>query len=135
MWPRIVVVAAVLAVGGCAAQRGEYFAQRDAPDLSFKGPARSVALSSAQIRLVQKGIAQALTGQPSPSFGKSYRAAMNADRQIVVCGYVNGKRFAGMFAKVARGQTQFLPIGIGIDEQEEDSVKQYCRDGGIYLPQ
>lgn len=135
MWPRIAVVFAVLALGGCAAQRESYVAQRDAPDLAFKGPARSVALSSAQIKLVRKSIAQALTDQPSPSFGKSYRAAMNADRQTVVCGYVNGKRFAGMFAKPNRGPAQFLPIGIGIDEQEEDSVKQYCRTDGIYLPQ
>jgi hypothetical protein len=134
MWPRFTVVA-VLFLTGCAAQRAEYFAQRDAPDLSFKGPVRSVALSSAQIKLVQKGIAGSLTDSPSPSFGKSYRAGMNADREIVVCGYVNGKRFAGMFAKPARGAPQVLPIGVAIDQQEEDAVKLYCRDDGIYLPQ
>jgi hypothetical protein len=135
MWPRITVVAAMLALSGCAAQREEYFAQRDAPDLSFKGPVRPVSLSSAQIKLVEKGIAAGLKDSGSPSFGRSYRAAMNADRQIVVCGYVNGKRFAGVFAKPARGAAQFLPIGVGIDDQEEEAVKLYCRDDGIYLPQ
>lgn len=135
MWPRIAIVAAVLALAGCAAQREEYFAQRDAPDLSFKGPLRPVALPSAQIKLVQQAIASNLKDAGSPSFGRSYRAAMNADREIVVCGYVNGKKFAGVFAKAQGGKTQFLPIGIGIDEQEEHSVKQYCRDDGIYLPQ
>jgi hypothetical protein len=116
MWPRITVVA-VLVLTGCAAQRAEYFAQRDAP------------------KFIQKGVAASLTDSPSPSFGKSYRAGMNPDREIVVCGYVNGKRFAGMFAKPARGAPQFLPIGVAIDQQEEDAVKLYCRDDGIYLPQ
>jgi hypothetical protein len=134
MWPRITVVA-VLFLTGCAAQRAEYVAQRDAPDLSFEGPVRPVALSSAQIKLVQQGVARSLTDSPSPSFGKSYRAGMNADREVVVCGYVNGKRFAGVFAKPARGAPQFLPIGVAIDQQEEDAVKLYCRDDGIYLPQ
>jgi hypothetical protein len=134
MWPRLTVVA-VLFLTGCAAQRAEYVAQRDAPDLYFKGPVRPVALSSAQIKLVQQGVARSLTDWPSPSFGKSYRAAMNPDRKIVVCGYVDGKRFAGVFAKPARGAPQFLPIGVAIDQQEEDAVKLYCRDDGIYLPQ
>jgi hypothetical protein len=52
-----------------------------------------------------------------------------------VCGYVDGKKFAGMFAKSAHGKTTFLPIGVGLDQVEEDSVKQYCRDDGIYMPQ
>jgi len=129
------IFAAVLMLGGCAAQRESYLAQRDAPDLAFKGPLRSVSLSAGQIKQVQKGIAQALTDQPSPNFGKSYRAGRDADGQIVVCGYVDGKRFAGVFAKAAPGPTQFLPIGIGIDDQEVDSVKQYCRANGIYVPQ
>ncbi len=135
MWLRIAVGLAVLALCGCAAQRAEYVAQRDAPDLSFKGPLRPVSLSSAQIKLVQQGIAETVKDSGAPSFGKSYRAAMNADGETVVCGYVNGKKFAGMFAKAARGKTEFLPIGVGVDEQEEDAVKQYCRDDGIYMPQ
>jgi hypothetical protein len=40
-----------------------------------------------------------------------------------------------MFAKSAPGQTTFLPIGMGLDQVEEDTVKQYCRDNGIYMPQ
>jgi hypothetical protein len=40
-----------------------------------------------------------------------------------------------MFAKPQGGKTQFLPIGLSVDEQEEDTVKQYCRDDGIYLRQ
>ena len=132
---RWLLIATVLVLSGCAAQRESYLAQRDAPDLSFKGPMRPVGLSSAQIKLVQQGIAASLKDAGPASFGKSYRAAMNADRQVVVCGYVNGKRFAGVFAKPARGPAQFLPIGVALDQQEEDAVKLYCRDDGIYLPQ
>ncbi len=132
---RIAVLAAVLALCGCAAQRESYFAQRDAPDLAFKGPLSPVSLSPAQIKLVQAGIAANVKELSSPSFGKSYRAARTADGQTVVCGYVNGRRFAGLFAKPARGASVFLPIGVGLDDQEEDTVKQYCRDNGIYMPQ
>ena len=135
MWLRIGVAAAVLALCGCAGQRESYFAQRDAPDLAFKGPLRPVSLSSAQIKLVQQGIAANVKDLDAASFGKSYRAATNTDGEIVVCGYVDGKKFAGMFAKSARGKTTFLPIGVGLDQVEEDSVKQYCRDDGIYMPQ
>jgi hypothetical protein len=135
MWPRIAVVAAVLALSGCASQRAEYFAQRDAPDLSFKGPVRPLTLSSAQIKLVQKGVADGLKDSGPPGFGRAYRAGMNAEREIVVCGYVNGKRFVGMFARPQGAPTQFLPIGVGIDEQAEGTVKLYCRADGIYLPQ
>lgn len=132
---RIAVFAAVLALCGCAPQRESYYAQRDAPDLSFKGPLRPVPLSPAQIKLAQAGIAANVKELSSPSFGKSYRAARTADGQTVVCGYVDGKRFAGIFAKPARAKTEFLPIGVGLDDQEEDTVKQYCRDDGIYMPQ
>jgi hypothetical protein len=135
MWLRIAVLSVVLGLSGCAAQRESYVAQRDAPDLSFKGPLCSVSLSSAQIKLVQQAIAGTLKDASAPSFGKSYRAARNAEGETVVCGYVNGKKFAAMFAKTAGGKTQVLPIGVGVDEQEEDSVKQYCRDNGIYMPQ
>jgi hypothetical protein len=135
VWPRIGVIAAVLVVVGCTAQREQYAAERDAPDLSFKGPIPSVALSPAQIKSVQAGITEGLKDSGPPSFGKSYRAGLNADRAIVVCGFANGKRFVGMFAKAPGGKTQFLPIGVSIDEQEEDAVKGYCRDDGIYLPQ
>src|SRR5512143_3458024 len=122
---RIAVIAAVLALCGCAAQRESYVAQRDAPDLAFKGPLRPVSLSSAQIKLVQQGVAANVQALDTASFGKSYRAATNVD----------GEKFAGMFAKSARGKTTFLPIGVGLDQVEEDSVKQYCRDDGIYMPQ
>jgi hypothetical protein len=135
MWLRIGVAIAVLALSGCAAQRESYYAQRDAPDLAFRGPLRAASLSSAQVKLVQQGIAANVTDSGAPSFGKSYRAARNSDGETVVCGYVNGRRFVGMFARSPRGKTTFLPIGIGLDQQEEDSVKQYCRDNGIYMPQ
>jgi hypothetical protein len=128
-------VVAVLLLGGCAAQRASYVAQRDAPDLAFQGPLRSVSLSSAQIKQVQQGIAAGVPDDGLKSFGKSYRAGVNSDGQTIVCGYLNGRKFAGMFAKPQGGKTQFLPIGVGIDEQEEDAVKLYCRDDGIYLPQ
>jgi len=135
MWLRIAVFAAMLVLCGCAAQRESYVAQRDAPDLSFKGPLPPVSLSPAQIKLVQLGIAESVKDAGAPNFGKSYRGARTANGETVICGYVNGNKFAAMFAKTARGKTQVLPIGVGIDEQEEDSVKQYCRDNGIYMPQ
>jgi hypothetical protein len=127
-------VVAVLLLCGCAAQRASYVNQRDAPDLAFKGPIRAVSLSAAQIKQVQQGIAAGVPDGPK-TFGKSYRGGIGADGQVVVCGYLNGRKFAGMFAKPQAGKMQFLPIGVGIDEQEEDTVKQYCRDDGIYLPQ
>jgi hypothetical protein len=134
MWSRLAVVA-VLALTGCAAQRAEYTAERDAASLSFKGPLHAVTLSSAQIKSVQQAIAASLKDQGSASFGQSYRSGMNVDREIVVCGYVNGKKFVGMFAKPTGGPPQFLPVGVSTDEQEEADVKQYCRDDGIYMPQ
>ncbi len=132
---RIAVLAAILTLCGCAAQRESYYAQRDAPDLDFKGPLHPVSLPPAQIKLAQAGIAANVKELSSPSFGKSYRAARTADGETVVCGYVNGRRFAGIFAKPVRGASAFLPIGVGLDDQEEDTVKQYCRDNGIYMPQ
>jgi hypothetical protein len=132
---RGVTIMGVLLLCGCAAQRASYINQRDAPDLAFKGPLRPVSLSAPQIKQVQQGIAAGLSDAGPKTFGKSYRAAINADGQTIVCGYFNGKKFAGMFAKSQGGKTQFLPIGLSVDEHEEDTVKQYCRDDGIYLPQ
>jgi hypothetical protein len=107
----------VLLLCGCAAQRASYINQRDAPDLAFKGPLRPVSLSAPQIKQVQQGIAAGLSDAGPKTFGKSYRAAINADGQTIVCGYFNGKKFAGMFAKSQGGKTQFLPIGLSVDEQ------------------
>jgi len=128
-WPEIMVGVA-LTLSGCASAR---IAERNAPDLSFQGPLRSASLSSAQIKLIQQGIASSLKDQ-SASFGGSYRAGLSANSETVVCGYVNGKKFVGMFAKPAEGPTEFLPIGVSINQEEEDAVKTYCRTDGIYLP-
>jgi hypothetical protein len=38
-----------------------------------------------------------------------------------------------MFAKPAKGPTEFLPIGVSISQEEENAVKTYCRSDGIYL--
>jgi hypothetical protein len=130
MWPRILVVAALL-LSGCASER---IAESNAPDLSFQGPLRPVNLSSAQIKLVQQGIAASLKDGASARFGGSYKAAISANSEIVVCGYVNGERFAGMFAKPVNGSTEFLAIGVAISQEEEDAVKTYCRTDGIYVP-
>jgi hypothetical protein len=139
MWQRIMVIT-VLVLTGCAAER---MAERNAPDLSFQGPVHPVTLSSSQIKLVQQGVAEglkdrrSLAGHPpleSASFGGSYRAGISSDGEIVVCGYVSGKKFVGMFAKPKDGTMQFLPIGVSISEEEEDAVRPYCRADGIYLP-
>ena len=53
---RGIAIVLALLLSGCAAQRAEYFAQRDAPDLNFKGPIRPVSLSSAQIKQVEQGV-------------------------------------------------------------------------------
>jgi len=129
MWRRITVVA-VLALGGCA----QPAAERNAPSLDFAGPIRPVALSAAQIKLVQQGIAASLPEPAGAVFGNSYRAGVYSGREIVVCGFVNGKRFVGIFAKPQGGSTEFLPIKIALREEQQDSVRQYCRANGIYLP-
>jgi hypothetical protein len=131
MWPRIMVVA-VLVLSGCAAER---VAERNAPSLSFQGPVHPVTLSSAQIKLVQQGVAESLKDAASANFGGSYRAGINSNSEIVVCGYVNGKKFVGMFAKPENGPAEFLPIGVGLSEEEEEAVRSYCRADGMYLPQ
>jgi hypothetical protein len=128
-WLRIMVGVAV-ALCGCASAR---IAERNAPDLSFQGPLRTVSVSPAQIKLIQQGIASSLKDS-SASFGGSYRAGLSANSETVVCGYVNGKKFVGMFAKPAEGPMEFLPIGVSISQEEEDAVKTYCRTDGIYLP-
>ncbi len=130
MWRRITVVA-VLVLSGCA----QPAAERNAPSLDFQGPIRPLTLASAQIKLVQQGIAQSLKDPASASFGNSYRAGSYSGREIVVCGYVNGKRFVGMLAKPQGGSMEFLPIRVALSEEEQDAVRQYCRADGIYLPQ
>src|SRR4051812_8603870 len=80
-----ITVLAVLILSGCVAQR---VAERNAPDVPFQGPLRPLTLSSAQLKLVQQGIAQTLKDPASASFGASYRAGTGSDGEIAVCGYV-----------------------------------------------
>jgi hypothetical protein len=129
-----IAVVAMLVLSGCAQQREGAEAERNAPDLSFQGPLRPVTLSSAQIKLVQQGIAQSLKEPASAKFGASYRGGIGSDRETVVCGFVNGKRFVGMFAKPIGGAVEFLAIKVATTEEEQDAVREYCRADGIYLP-
>jgi len=135
----LIAVVAVLVLCGCAAQneisRQQREAESAAPDLSFQGPLRSVNLSSGQIKLVQQGIAQSLKDPSSASFGASYRAGVDRDREIAVCGFLNGKRFVGMFAKPEGGSTEFLPIKVAESDEDQPAVRDYCRADGIYLPE
>jgi hypothetical protein len=135
----LIAVVAVLGLCGCAAQneisQRQREAESNAPDLSFQGPLRSVNLSPTQVKLVQQGIAQSLKDPASAIFGSSYRAGVDKDREIAVCGFVNGKRFVGMFAKPEGGSTEFLPIKVAESEEEQDAVREYCRANGVYLPQ
>src|SRR4029079_5028449 len=96
---RGVTIMGVLLLCGCAAQRATYINQRDAPDLVFKGPLRPVWPSTPHIKQVQQGIAAGLSDAGPKTFGKSYRAAINADGQTIVCGYLSGQRLAGMLAR------------------------------------
>ena len=83
----------------------------------------------------KQGVTRSLKDQASASFAASYRAGIGSDRKIAVCGFVNGKKFVGMFAKPEGGATEFLPIKVTVSEEEQDAVKQYCRIDGIYLLQ
>jgi hypothetical protein len=138
MWRQIAAVA-VLAMGGCAAQQETFVRQREAeraaPELDFQGPLRPTTLSKAQIKLVQQGVVPLLKDPASAQFGNSYRAGLGPDRRIAVCGFVNGKRFVGMFAKPEGGALEFLPIRVATAEEEQEGVREFCRANGIYLPQ
>ena len=127
---RLTMVAA-LALGNCAER--EY--GDDAPSLPFHGPLAPLTLSSAQIKLVQKGIAQNLKDPASASFGRSYRAGMSNQDELIVCGYVNGKSFVGMFATPKGSSTEFLPIRVAESEEEQPAVRECCRAKGIYVPE
>jgi hypothetical protein len=127
---RITIVVA-LALGNCAER--EY--GDDAPSLQFHGPLAPLTLSSAQIKLVQKGIAQSLKDPASASFGRSYRAGMSNQDELIVCGYVNGKSFVGMFATPKGSSTEFLPIRVAESEEEQPAAREYCRARGIYVPE
>ena len=127
---RITIVVA-LALGNCAER--EY--GDDAPSLQFHGPLAPLTLSSAQIKLVQKGIAQSLKDPASASFGRSYRAGLSNQDELIVCGYVNGKSFVGMFATPKGSSTEFLPIRVAESEEEQPAVREYCRARGIYVPE
>ena len=138
MW-RAITVVAVLILCGCAAQQEAFVrqreAERNAPDLDFQGPLRPATLSKAQIKMVQQGVAGMLKEPASAKFGDSYRGGQGPDRKTVVCGFVNVKRFVGMFAKPEGGATEFLPIRVALEEEDQESVRQFCRATGIYLPQ
>jgi hypothetical protein len=84
---------------------------------------------------VQQGIAGSLKDPASASFGNSYPGRSNKDREIAVCGFVNGKSFVGMFAKPEGGSTEFLPIKLAESEEEQAAVRDSCRADGVYLPQ
>jgi hypothetical protein len=127
-WPRSMIVA-VLVLSGCATANAP---EAEAPSLSFEGPLHPVALSAAQIKIVQQGIAANLKGPAT--FGDSYRAGISMERQIVVCGHVNGTTFQGMFAKDADdGSTVFLPIVIGLSDEDRALVRRDCRYDGIFI--
>ena len=129
MW-RAITGVAVLILCGCAAQQEAFVrqreAERNAPNLDFQGPLPPATLSKAQIEMVQQGIAGLLKEPASAKFGDSYRGGQGPDRKIVVCGFVNGKRFVGMFAKPEGGATEFLPIRVALEEVDQESVRQFC---------
>jgi len=126
-----ITIAAALILGHCAER--EY--GDAAPSLSFKGPLAPLTLSASQIKLVQKGITDSLTDPTSVTFGRSYRAGMSAEYELIVCGYVNGKSFVGMFATPQGSSMEFLPIRVAQTEEEQPAVREYCRANGIYVPE
>jgi hypothetical protein len=126
-----ITIAAALIFGNCAER--EY--GDEAPDLPFQGPLARLTLTSAQIKLVQQGIAASLQDPKSATFGRTYRAGMSAQDELIVCGYVNGKSFVGMFATPQGGSIEFLPIRVAETEEEQPAVREYCRPNGIYVPE
>jgi hypothetical protein len=124
---RITIVVA-LALGNCAER--EY--GDDAPSLQFHGPLAPLTLSSAQIKLVQKGIAQSLKDPASANFGRSYRAGMSNQDELIVCGYVSGKSFVGMFAH-QRAVRRVLTIRVAESEEEQPAVRETA-EPGIHVP-
>ena len=126
---RIMIVAG-LVLGNCAER--EY--GDAAPSLSFQGPLPRQTLSWAQIKLVQKGISENLKDPASATFGRSYRAGVDFEDDLIVCGYVNGKSFVGLFATPVGGSTEFLPIRVAESEEEQPAVREFCRADGIYVP-
>jgi hypothetical protein len=125
------LVVAVLALGACGMYRA---AEQSQPvDIPFKGPLRPVKLSPAQIKSVQAGIRAILPEPAAATFGSNYRAGVSATGSIAVCGFVNGKRFVGMFAKPVEGPAEFLPIQM-VTVEGADETRRYCRVNGVYLP-
>jgi hypothetical protein len=132
---RTIIVATGLMVIVAPAFAAEREYGDDAPSLTFKGPLAPLPLSSAQIKLVKKGIAESLTDPASATFGRSYRAGVSSEDELIVCGYVNGKSFVGMFATPQGGSMEFLPIRVAQSEEEQPPVREYCRAKGIYVPE
>jgi hypothetical protein len=126
---RLIVGVISVALCGCASSITK---QRNAPELSFQGPLRKTTLNSSQVKLVQQGISASLK-DASARFGGSYKAAISANNETIVCGFVNGRRFAGMFDKPAGGSMEFLPIGVSINQQEEDAVIVFLRFVLLYI--
>jgi len=60
---------------------------------------------------------------------------MDSEDELIVCGYVNGKSFVGLFATPVGGSTEFLPIRVAESEEQQPAVREYCRADGIYVPQ
>ena len=60
---------------------------------------------------------------------------MSNQDELIVCGYVNGKSFVGMFATPKGSSTEFLPIRVAESEEEQPAVREYCRARGIYVPE
>jgi hypothetical protein len=128
----MILVAALLTLCGCGMYRA---AEQSQPvDIPFRGPLRPVSLTPAQIKIVQAGVRDTLTDPAAAEFGSSYRAGISADGSVAVCGFVNGKRFVGIFAKQVGGTTEFLLIRVVANEGAEDDTRRYCRVNGIYLP-
>ena len=131
---RPIAIAAVLILTGC----GMYYraAEHSQPaDIAFKGPLRPVKLTPSQIKTMQAGIRASLEDPAAASFSSSYRAGVTSSGSIAACGFVNGKRFVGVFAKPVGSPLEFLPIKVGTNEGNEEGIRRYCRVDGIYLPQ
>lgn len=137
MGPRTLVILIVLgffvlSLAGCSMYRA---AEQSQPvDIPFKGPLRPVKLTPAQVKVIQAGIRESLPDPKSASFSSSYRAGVTPSGSIAVCGFVNGKRFVGMFAKPVGAPAEFLPIRVVSEVGAEDDTRRYCRINGIYLP-
>jgi len=95
-------------------------APRDVPSVLPRARSAPFAVSSAQIQLVQAGVAPKSTDSPSPSFGNSYPRRHERVRGRLCLRRRQCQEVRVVFATPAR-VPRIPPIGVAIDHRETPS--------------